>query len=185
MPVALAQSVVAAPWAGRAAEDRLRRRRHGVPSASFASFPIGWILGTGHCSLIQAQELAQGFQTPWSLGFLESVFSSCLSQLWPFPRWGLLEAAELTGPGFPASTITVTAFFMKWLGRRECCGLGELCQGPSCACASQESPSLPRTPFFSLKIYVHFYTFMFQEECASVTFLSCSDVCQTFVLPSF
>lgn len=42
MPVALAQSVVTAPRAMRAAEDRLRKERNGgpIPSALYTSFPI-------------------------------------------------------------------------------------------------------------------------------------------------
>lgn len=55
----------------------------------------------------------------------------------------------------------------KMMRKKDYYGFGKLHQELSCACAYWESP-LPRTPFFSLNIYIHFNTFWFQEECTSI-----------------
>lgn len=73
MPVTLAQSVVTAWRAVRAAEDRLRKERRGNRSQCIYCLVLHWlrVLSSGHFSLVQAQELVQGFRTPCSLGFGE------------------------------------------------------------------------------------------------------------------
>lgn len=73
MPVALAQSVVTAPRATKAAQDRLRKERNGVRFLVHHSHPPTPIDSESSAMAIfprvQAQELVQGFQTPCSLGF--------------------------------------------------------------------------------------------------------------------
>lgn len=109
--------MVTALRAVRAAEDRLRKGRSGVTVPTFCVIPHR-SLSSGHFSLGQAQELVQGFQTPCFLGS-----SGINVQQLPFlalvsPQVRLLEATELTWPGCPASAVTVTASFIKWLEGR-------------------------------------------------------------------
>lgn len=170
MPVALAQSVVTAWRAVRAAEDRLRKEERGNRSQCIFCIILHWlwILSSGHFSLVQAQESIQGLRTPCSLGFWGINFEQLPFWALAHPQVRPCRSHWINMAWVPSLDHHCHCLLCKMARRKEYYGFAKLHQELSHACAYWEPPSLPRTSFFSLNIYGHFNTFGFQEECASV-----------------
>lgn len=147
----------------RPAEDRLRKERNGVtfPSASLRYLPL-----TGALAFVRFP-LSRHRVSPGTADSLLLGFSGINFQQLPFSDLAHPQVRPFGSHWINMAWVPSHCLLYKMVGRKDFYGFGKLHQELSCACAYWESP-LPKISFFSLNIYVHFNTFWFQEECASI-----------------